>query len=237
MSVPQQAVILAGGLGTRLWPLTKEVPKPMVPIHGVPYLEHQLRYLAEQSITNIVLLIGYLGEQIEQHFGSGERWGLSIAYSWEKSPLGTGGALREAGPLLAESFLLLYGDSFLPMRYADVLEQLAAHPTSQGAVVVYDNRHGDTDVKSNIALSTQGFVKRYEKDVPHDPELTYVEAGVSAFRRSILKLMPPGKVSLENEIFPQLIAAQQLSAVVTKQRFYDIGTPDRLKTIANYFQS
>src|SRR5713226_3145966 len=118
-----QAVILAGGLGTRLWPLTKTGPKPMVPVAGVPYLEHQVRLLQQQSITDVVMLTGYLGEQIEEYFRNGARWGMTIRYSREHQPLGTGGALREARALLAETFVLIYGDSYLPIRYADAHER------------------------------------------------------------------------------------------------------------------
>ncbi len=227
-----QAVILAGGLGTRLWPLTREVPKPMVPVAGVPYLEHQLRLLREQQFDDIVLLTGYLGEQIEQHFADGARLGLSIRYSRETDPLGTGGALREAGHLLADRFLLIYGDSYLPIRYAGVLDSLSAHGT-QGAMAVYDNALEDTDVNNNIALDKDGYVIRYDKQAADDPQLTHVEAGVLAFDRSILQRLPAaGKISLEQQIFPQLIADRQLIAFPTRQRFYDIGTPDRLRTIA-----
>ena len=238
MSLPSnqrdaQAVILAGGLGTRLWPITKEVPKPMVPIAGAPYLEHQLRYLRDQGITNIILLIGYLGEQIEQHFGDGERFGLSIQYAWEKTPLGTGGALRAAQTLLADSFLLLYGDSFLPLRYCDVLDCLQAHADARGAVVVYDNSLEDTSVNNNIALDAENYLIRYDK--LNRVGLTHVEAGVLALRRAVVELIPPGKVSLEQEIFPTLIAARQLVAYPTRQRFYDIGTPERLQVIESYF--
>src|SRR5579859_7545835 len=108
-----QAVILAGGLGTRLWPLTKVVPKPMVQVAGVPYLEHQLHLLKKQHISDIVILNGYLGDQIEEYFGDGVWQDVSIRYSRELQPLGTGGALREASPLLAATFVLIYGDSYL----------------------------------------------------------------------------------------------------------------------------
>ena len=226
-----QAVILAGGLGTRLWPLTREVPKPMVPVGGVPYLEHQVRLLGEQSVDDIVLLTGYLGEQIEEHFGNGEDWGLSIRYSREQHPLGTGGAVREARELLAENFLLIYGDSYLPIQYTEVLELLSECGT-QGAMVVYDNRRENTGVNNNIAVDDDGYVVRYDKQVASDPELTHVEAGVLAFDRSILdRLSDAEKISLEQEIFPRLIADHQMVAFPTSQRFYDIGTPDRLQTI------
>src|SRR5450755_506174 len=119
-----QAVILAGGLGTRLWPVTQAVPKPMVPVAGRPYLEYQLRLLGEQSIRDIVLLTGYLGEQIEEYFGDGSRLGLSLRYSCEPAPMGTGGALRDGSSLLDDVFLVIYGDSYLPIDYAAVYRQL-----------------------------------------------------------------------------------------------------------------
>jgi NDP-sugar pyrophosphorylase family protein len=224
-----QAVILAGGLGTRLWPLTKIVPKPMVPVAGVPYLEHQLRILKEQGIHDIVLLTGYLGEQIEDYFRDGERLALSIRYSREQNPLGTGGALRHARHLLAQDFLIIYGDSYLPIDYAQVLTKLR-NTGAEGLLVAYDNRLEDTSVKNNVELDDSGYVTRYQKD--STDKLGYVEAGVLAFRRSVVDRMPgEGAVSLEREIFPQLIAQRRLIAYVTTQRFYDIGTPQRLKAI------
>ena len=224
-----QAVILAGGLGTRLWPLTKTVPKPMVPVAGVPYLEHQLRLLEKQGIHSILILTGYLGEQIEEYFGDGHELGLAIGYSREQSPAGTGGALREAHEKLAETFLVIYGDSYLPIDYTETLAKLEGSAAA-GLLVVYDNRLSDTSVKNNVDVDAAGYVARYEKDSP-DP-LGYVEAGVLAFRREIVPMIAPqGTVSLEKEIFPRLIAARRLIAQVTTQRFYDIGTPERLKAI------
>ena len=224
-----QAVILAGGLGTRLLPLTEVIPKPMVQVAGVPYLEHQLRLLAEQDIRDVLLLTGYLGEQIEAYFDDGSRMGLRIAYSRESSPVGTGGALRDARSKLAPAFLIIYGDSYLPMQYGEAFDRLI-ETGAEGLVVVYDNSVEDTSVKNNIELDEHGRVSRYEKDSPD--RLSYVEAGVLAFRREVVDLMPmAGVVSLEKEIFPQLIERRQLAAFVTPQRFYDIGTPERLALI------
>ena len=230
-----QAVILAGGLGTRLQSVTKDMPKPMARIAGVPYLEYQLRLLQQQAILDIVMLTGYLGEQIESYFSHGSRFGLSIRYSRESTPLGTGGALREAGHLLAESFLVIYGDSYLPIRYAEVLTHLESY-TATGVVVIYDNRFGDTSVRNNIAVDENSRVIRYEKGPAGDPALTHVEAGVLAFRRRLLDLVPStGVVSLENEVYPKLIARKELLAWPTQQRFYDIGTPERLQAIGGLF--
>ena len=229
-----QAVILAGGLGTRLWPLTKGIPKPMVHVAGAPYLEHQLRLLAKQSITDIVLLIGYLGSQIEEHFGNGTKLGLHISYSREPQPLGTGGALREARHLLADLFLLIYGDSYLPIPYAQVADHLAGSPAT-GVMVVYRDPGGETSVPSNVALDESGLVSRYDKTAAGDPELKYVEAGVLALRRTVLDLIPPhDPVSLEQQVFPLLIEQRRLLGMPTSQRFYDIGTPERLKAIEEF---
>lgn len=229
-----QVVILAGGLGTRLWPLTRRVPKPMVPVNGVPYLEHQLRLLAHQDLTDIVILTGYLGEQIEDCFGDGERLGLRIRYSRERQQRGTGGALRDARGLLPEAFLLIYGDSYLPIEYRAVGARLMETAAS-AVMAVYDGPLEETGVFPNVALGSDGAVLRYAKNAAGDPELRYVEAGVLALRRQVLDLIPPGRVvSLEQEIFPLLIQSRRLSGYRTAQRFYDMGTPEGLRAIAEH---
>ncbi len=226
-----QTVILAGGLGTRLWPVTKEIPKPMVSVAGIPYLEHQLRLLASQSLTDVLLLTGYLGDQIEAYFGDGARVGLDLRYSRERTPLGTGGALREAAPMLDDLFLVIYGDSYLPIDYRSVATHLSA-TDALGVMVVYKDTAGETSVPGNVLLDAAGHVIRYDKSSPHDPTLEYIEAGVLALRRAVIDWMSAaGPVSLEQQIFPQLIAQRQLLGIPTSQRFYDIGTPERLKVI------
>ena len=232
MRKSMQAVILAGGLGTRLGKLTQTVPKPLVQVAGVPYLEHQLRLLKAQSVLDLLLLTGYLGEQIEERFGNGSSCGLAIRYSREQQPMGTAGALRDARRFLADSFVLIYGDSYLPISYRAPHELLLSSG-AQGLLVVYDNTLGDTSVKNNVGLDERGKVTVYEKD--SNRELRYVEAGVLAFRKSIVDLIPPdGPVSLEMEIFPRLIAQKQLAAYITRQRFYDIGTPERLSAFESF---
>lgn len=229
-----QVVILAGGLGTRLLPLTRWVPKPMVPVSGVPYLEHQLRLLARQGLTDVVMLTGYLGEQIEDWFGDGDRLGLEIRYSRERQLRGTGGALRDARELLADPFLLIYGDSYLPIEYRAVGARLKE--TSAAAVMaVYPAAAAETGVSPNVALDANGTVLRYDKKAKSDPELQYVEAGVLAISRQVLDLIPPGDVvSLEQEIFPLLIRTGRLSAYRTAQRFYNMGTHEGLRVIEEH---
>ena len=197
-----QAVILAGGLGTRLGSLTRKIPKPMVPVAGAPYLEHQLRLLARQQLRDVLLLTGYLGDQIENYFGSGSRLGLRLRYCRETQPQGTGGALRDARGHLAESFLLLYGDSLLPIEYAAAGRRLK-DSAALGAIVVYRDPSGETSVQPNVALDRSGLVTRYDKTASGDPALEYVEAGVSCFRREVLDLLPAtGPASFEQFVFP-----------------------------------
>ncbi|MEJ2745306.1 MAG: sugar phosphate nucleotidyltransferase [bacterium] len=223
-----QAVILAGGLGTRLRPRTLTIPKPMVPVLGKPYLYYQLDYLKHQGIGEAILLIGYLGDQIRDYFGDGSSLGMALDYSTEKELLGTGGALKLAEDKIHDDFFVIYGDSFLPIDYAG-FESAFKSAGTEGIISVYGDPAGVTTVKGNVALSKDGKVTRYDKKT-NDTELIYVEAGVLAFRRDVLRRIPPGRiVSLENDVYPDLIGERQLSGYITAQRFFDIGTESRIK--------
>ncbi len=226
-----QVVILAGGLGTRLRPITQTVPKPMVPVGGRPFLQYIIEHLADQRFKRLLLLLGHLGEQIQEYFLDGGEYGVSIRYSREQLPLGTAGAVRHALDHLEPEFVLLYGDSFLPVDYRAVVEAFRAQPC-EGLVVGYDNAHSDTGVKHNLSADDAGRVLRYDKSGT-DPDLKYVEAGVLCFRRDVFRDLPAGQVvSLEQDLYPKLIARGQLRAFITEQRFFDIGTPDRLAEFA-----
>jgi NDP-sugar pyrophosphorylase family protein len=228
-----QVVILAGGLGTRLWPVTKTVPKPMVPVGGEPYLAHQLRFLAGQGYSDVVILTGYLGEQIEEYFGDGSALGLRVRYSREPVPLGTGGALRNALHLLEDTFLLIYGDSFLPIEY-ELLDRRLRETSAIAVIALFEDRTRETGVVANVDVDELGFVLRYEKNASAS-HLRFIDAGVLAMRADAIQIIPPSeKSSLEEQIFPRLIEQHSLAAVATEQRFYDIGTPERLKAIEAY---
>ena len=227
-----QAVILAGGLGTRLRPITERIPKPMVEVAGRPFLETITGHLARQDFRRILVLLGYLGGQIIDHFGDGRRFGVRLDYVKEPAPLGTGGAIRNALDKLHEEFLLLYGDSYLPIDYRPVASTFR-RVGSLGLMVVYDNQAGNTGVKENVAADREGWVIRYLKG-QKAKGLKYVEAGVLCFRREVFSTLPAGKViSLEHEIYPPLIANRQLFSFVSDRRFYDIGTPRRLEEFAS----
>ena len=200
-----QVVILAGGKGTRLKPLTVNTPKSMMPINGKPFLHHLLNYVKKFRLKNILICGGYLSEAIIDYFGSGKKFGFNIKYSIEKNRLsGTAGALKNAKPYLSEKFILLNGDTYLPIDYTDFIGS-ALRKNKLGTIIVY---------KKN-------------KSKP-------VHAGVGLYKKSIIKFIPDNKkFSLEKNLFPILIKKNQLKTYIVNQKFYDIGTPHRLKIIKN----
>lgn len=223
-----QAAILAGGLGTRMRPLTDAMPKPMLPVRGKPFLQHQLELLSSFGIRRIVLLVAYLGEQIENHFGDGRALNVQLAYSREPAPVGTGGALKNAEALLGEEFLVLNGDTYLAIDYAAMASAFHAS-NAMAMIVAYENC--EERIPSNLALSSDGRVSAYRKRDPRG--LTHVDAGVIAVRREVLDEIPADRAcSLEEEIFPRLIEKGQMQAWITKEPFYDMGSPAGLEALS-----
>jgi NDP-sugar pyrophosphorylase family protein len=207
--------ILAGGFGTRLGDLTRDVPKPMIPIGGRPYLERVIDSFARCGLRDIVLLTGYRSEVIETHFGDGAAFGVRISYSRETEPLGTGGAIREARRLLGERFVMAYGDV---LRYFDYRRFVAAH--HEPCLAVYPRQTvGNTEVED-------GRVTRFDKKAQ---ELPFIDAGFSIMPSSVIDLLPPhGPSSFEETIFPILAAELRLAAEIVDLDFFDIGTPEEL---------
>ena len=223
-----QAVILAGGLGTRLRPLTLTVPKPMLPVGGKPFLCHQLEHLKAQGIRRALLLIGHLGGQVKAYFGDGGSIGMELMYSEERELLGTGGALKLAEGKIAGDFFVIYGDSFLPLDYAG-FEAAFFRAGREGMIAVYRDPAGATRVRGNVTLSPEGLVARYDKGAG-GAGLDWVEAGVLAFRRGVLRRIPPGRVvSLERDVYPALIGEGALAGYPVAHRFFDIGTEERIR--------
>lgn len=158
-----QVVILAGGLATRLGELTFQTPKSMVFIEGKPFLEHQIELLRRHELRDLLLCVGYLGEKIESYFGNGKKFGTRISYSWESVPLGTGGALKNAEALLGDEFMLLYGDSYVPIDFNTLMRAFRKFNMS-GTMLVYKNN--DKYDKSNIVLNGNKILL-YNKNIKH----------------------------------------------------------------------
>jgi NDP-sugar pyrophosphorylase family protein len=223
-----QAAILAGGLGTRMRPVTETIPKPMISVAGKPFLQHQLELLRASGIDRSLLLVSYLGEKIEEYFGDGDKWGLNIDYSYEQTPLGTGGALKNAEQKLQNSFILLNGDTYLEIDYAALLLKFVALQCS-ALIVAYKKPFGVLSalpadhVQNNLSVGKEGRVEAYHK---RDPEgMTHIDAGAIVLDKAILNLLPVDrKCSLEEEIYPCLIEKGEMFGWVTSEPFYDMGS-------------
>jgi len=225
-----QAVILAGGLGTRLGKLTQTVPKAMLPVNGRPFLEHEIVLLREYGITDFVLCVGHLSEAIEDHFGSGDWLGVTIRYSHDGPKLmGPAGALKSAEPLLVESFFVTYGDAYLRADYRQVMKILL-DSNKLGVMLVYENHN--LYGKSDIAVK-DGYVTNYDK-AGRSEGMVWINFGVTALRKCALSLIPPGRECGEQEFYRELILRKELLAFQVSDRFYEIGSPHALKEFGQF---
>lgn len=227
-----QAVILAGGLATRLRPLAEKIPKSLVQIQGKPFFEYQLDLLRRGGVRNIIACVGYLGEQIESYFGDGQKFGVSINYSYEREQLlGTAGALKNAQELLEGEFFVLYGDSYLFLDFAAIMSHFKKFD-KLGLMVVYKNydRYDISNVVADGNLVKEYSKKRKTKD------MVYIDYGASILRKRALELVPPNQVYSLEELFAQLVKQEQLLAYEVTERFYQIGSPEGLDEFKRYVQ-
>lgn len=225
-----QIAILTGGLATRLQPLTEKIPKSMIMIEGKPFLQYQLEFLKKGDITDIVLCVGYLSEQIKTYFGDGKRFGVNIKYSRESERLlGTGGALKNAETLLEKEFFVMYGDSYLFLNFEAVMLHFQKF-NKPALMVVYKNF--DKYDKSNAAVE-KGMVKKYDKKHKTN-DMVYIDYGVSILRKKVLDMVPENQVYSLEELFTTLIKQNEMLAFETKKRFYEIGSYSGLEEFKKY---
>lgn len=223
--------ILAGGLATRLQPITQTIPKALVDVAGQPFICRQLEYLHAQGLRQVVLCIGYLGEMIQAVIGDGSQFGLEISYSPDGPELlGTGGALRQAMSLLGENFFVLYGDSFLPINFAEVENRFLTSKRKALMTVLENNNRWD---KSNVVFR-DGELLEYNKTATR-PEMHFIDYGLGVLSRSTLEKYPVAKAFDLAEVYQALSAQGQLAGYEVAQRFYEIGSHEGLKETIDYF--
>ena len=218
------AVILVGGQGTRLRPLTLSTPKPMLPTAGVPFLEHQLSRIRAAGIEHVVLGTSYRAEVFESHFGDGSAFGLDLEYVMEHDPLGTGGGIRNvSGRLRGDTVMVFNGDV---LSGADLPALLGRHRDTDAAVTLYLTRVPDPRAFGCVPTDGDGRVTAFLEKDP-DPVTDQINAGTYVFRRDVLESIPAGRpVSVERETFPGLLAAgARLSGCVDTSYWRDLGTP------------
>lgn len=223
--------ILAGGLATRLRPITETIPKALVDVAGKPFIARQLEYLGMQGVRNVVLCVGYLGEMIQEVIGVGERYDLQIIYSFDGPKLlGTGGALKMALPFLGDQFFMLYGDSYLPVNFRQVQ---AAYARSGQPALMTVMKNEDRWDRSNVLFDNDQLVE-YNKRVPR-PEMTHIDYGLGILSASVFDPYPADIPFDLADVYQDLSVKGQLAGLEVHERFYEIGSHSGLKEAEEYF--
>jgi mannose-1-phosphate guanylyltransferase len=224
------AILLVGGKGTRLQPLTNNTPKPMLPVGGVPFTEHQIVKAREAGISEIVLATSYLAEIFQPYFGDGSKFGIEIKYAVEEVALGTGGAIHNAAKLLApaDQVVIFNGDV---LSAHDLSAQIKFHEEKQADVTLYLTEVSDARAYGSVELLPGDRVKSFFEKMENPPS-NLINAGCYIFNRTVIDSIPDGKVvSIERESFPQFLAAdKKVFGFVDRSYWLDIGTPAALIT-------
>lgn len=224
--------ILAGGLATRLRPITEKIPKALVDVAGKPFVARQLEYLKQQGIIRVVLCVGHLGEQLEAVVGDGSAFGLDVRYSWDgQRLLGTGGALRQALPLLGEKFFVFYGDSYLPIDFRAVEQDFLASGKPALMTVLKNGNRWD---KSNV-LFRDGRLVEYNKRAPRS-EMAHIDYGLGVLSASVFDSSPANEIFDLADIYHDLSLRGLLAGYEVFERFYEIGSRDGLSEAVEYFR-
>ncbi len=219
--------ILAGGLATRLGPLTKTLPKSLIPINGEPFVVHQLRLLQKSGIQRVILCVGHLGEMIEHTIGDGNAFGVKVEYSYDGATLlGTAGAIRTALPKLGENFFVMYGDSYLPCDYAAIEREFSRHG-KPGLMTVFCN-DGQWD-NSNVEFEA-GRILAYSKK-NRMSRMSYIDYGLGVFRAEAFARRHATDLA---DVYAELLEAGELAAVEVYERFYEMGSAAGLQEMTSF---
>lgn len=219
-----QAILLAGGLGTRLRSVVSDRPKPMALIEGRPFMEYVTRALARDGITDIIFAVGYKGSMVEEHFGDGKRFGFHAAYAYEETLLGTAGAIRNAGRYITEDrFFVLNADTFYQIDYTR-LERI--HDALNLDMTLVLRQVPDVSRYGQAVLGDDGILTAFNEKTSEARKGT-INGGIYLMKRELLETIPEGKVSLENDMIPRwLHENRRLGGFVNDGYFIDIGIPE-----------
>jgi NDP-sugar pyrophosphorylase family protein len=233
-----KALILAGGLGTRLQSVVQDRPKPMVEVKGKPFLEHQIEQLHAQGFEKLVLCVGYQASQIQDHFGDGHPWGVGIAYAVETELLGTAGAIKNAQHFIEDTLLVLNGDSYLEIDFRALVRfhrrRQSADPRIVGtmAAVAVD----DAAAYGTLELDSTGRILRFLEKAEARPG--WINGGVYVLESDIVDFIPAGRaVSIEKETLPLVLErGWHLYSYPVEGFFVDIGTPQGYRRFQRYVE-
>lgn len=222
--------ILAGGLATRLRPLTEKVPKALLPVNQEPFIAHQLRLLAASGVQRVVLCVGYLGGLIQELVGDGARFGLAVEYSFDGPVLlGTAGAVKMALPRLGGEFFVLYGDSYLPCDYRAVAASFQA--SGKKALMTVFRNEGQWD-SSNVEFAA-GRILTYDKRNPTE-RMRHIDYGLGVFRDSAFAGVAGNEPHDLAALYQQLLRRGELAGLEIRERFYEIGSAAGLRELSDF---
>lgn len=227
---PYPVVILAGGLATRLHPITETIPKSMIPIHGEPFIAHQLRLLKKNRIERVIMCLGFLGEQIINYIGNGQQFGLDVTYTHDgPTLLGTAGAIKNALSLVNNRFFVLYGDSYLLCPFLAI--QKAFDKQHSSALMTIFKNNGQWD-HSNVEFH-HGIINAYDK-IHRTANMHYIDYGLGLFDSSVFARIPDGIPYDLATVYQELLKENKLDAYVVSDRFYEIGSFTGINELENY---
>lgn len=228
-----QVYVLAGGLGTRLGKLTKKTPKIMVKINSIPFIDYQLSHFYDNGITNIIYCLGHYQDQVCDYIESKKISKIKIQYAFETDQLlGTGGAIKNALHLAEDKFIVQYGDSFLPIKYADIYNHFIRSNKS-ALMTIYKNKHKHD--RSNIYFNGKKIMD-YEKLSNHNIKYEYIDYGCSLFKKKVFSDIKEKEFDLSN-VFKKLVHDDDLDHFTTMHRFYEIGSHSGIKEFQIYLDS
>jgi MurNAc alpha-1-phosphate uridylyltransferase len=222
--------ILAGGLATRLRPITEVIPKALVQVAGRPFICHQLDYLKKQGVTSVVLCVGYLGDLIQEVVADGASWDIDVKYSIDGDVLlGTGGAIKRAIPLLGKNFFILYGDSYLPINFQNIQNAFFSCGKSGLLTILKNQNKWD---KSNVVF-LDGSLLEYNKFVPN-PKMCHIDYGLSVLSAATLDRYPESTPFDLADVYHELSCESQLYGLEVFDRFYEIGSHQGIAETEEY---
>jgi len=217
-------VILAGGLATRLRPITEKIPKALVEVGGEPFIAHQLRLLYFHGVRRVIISAWYRGDMIRDFVGDGSKFDMQVSYIYDgDKPLGTGGAIRRVLTFLNEPFFVLYGDSYLPCDYAEIQNKFTS--SHQPALMTVYRNEGKWDT-SNVEMSGEVIVK-YDKNA-RSPAMQFIDYGLGIFQPEIFQNLKEGEYADLADVYRVLAQEKRLAAYWVLQRFYEVGSHEGL---------
>ena len=228
------AIILAGGFGTRLRPLTDTIPKPLLPVQGKPTLLHIIENLREHDIKNIILSVGYKAALIENYFGDGKKWGVTISYSRESEPLGTGGAVKKAAVGIKGPFVLVGGDGLMDVDFTKMKEQFKR---DNADLIMALTEREDVENFGVVTLKGKVITSFINKPKREEAPTNLVDIGAYIINPACLRLLPEGKSSIEKDCFEKIVKNGNVTCFIHLGQWFPTDTPEKYKLACDTFMA